>query len=80
MIVEDVSRGIVVVGIVHASANGGVVISQHGGTGEVSYRGAALVGVRPVADDVAQAKIFIAWVFVVEVYDCFECVVVAVYI
>ncbi len=53
MVVEYVSRGVVVIGVVHAPADGGIVIAQYRHRCEFAYFVATFVGLRSVSDDVA---------------------------
>ena len=48
--VERLARGVVVVRVVHAAGDGGVVVAEDGERGELADQVAALVGRRAVAD------------------------------
>lgn len=53
MVVEDVARRIVIVGVIHTPAHGGVVIAQDRHRRKPSHFVAAFVGLGTIADDVA---------------------------
>ena len=67
MIVEDVSSGVVVIGVVHAPTDGGIVIAQYRHRCEFAYFIATFVGLWAVSDDVAKAQILIARMFAIKI-------------
>lgn len=67
VVIEDVSCGLVVVGIIHASTDGGVVIAEDRDFGEIADEVATFIGLGAISDDVSQTQIFVTRILLVEI-------------